>query len=196
MNTSTLASASPMASPEASPARPRADAPVLSYASGAAGWRVPRLGFLVGAAIAGFVLVGLFHHYFMDCGCPPARQSSLVTMIQSMRSQIALFKLQHDERLPGVFPLVRSGGPSEADAAMLWAQMTQFTDPDGRPSPTKTETCVFGPYFRSTPVNPMNGSTTIASKPARGVGFVYDFAGGAGTGKIWGVDESGALVSQ
>ena len=197
MNTPTPVSASPDPSPTASPVPPREDAPVLSYASGATGRRVPRVATVIGiGAIAGFVLVALFHHYFVDCGCPPARQSSLVTMIQSMRSQIALFKLQHDERLPGVFPLVRDGGPSDADAAMFWAQMTQFTDTSGHPNPTKTEACCFGPYFGSVPVNPMNGSTTIASKPASGVGFVYDFAGGAGSGKVWGVDESGALVSQ
>jgi hypothetical protein len=169
---------------------------VLPYASGASGRRAPRMAFVVGVPVAGIVLVALYLHYLNDCGCPPARQSSLVTMVQSMRSQIALFKLQHDERLPGAFPLVRSGGPSRADPAMFWAQMTQFTDPDGRPNPTKTETSCFGPYFQSTPVNPMNGSSTIATKPARGVGFVYDFAGGAGTGKIWGVDESGALIPQ
>ena len=46
------------------------------------------------------------------------------------------------------------------------------------------------------PVNPKNGSTTLASKPGRGVGFVYDFAGGAGSGKLWGVDEAGGLINQ
>jgi hypothetical protein len=171
------------------------DALVLSYASRPAGLRVPRLGFVVGfGVVAGFAFIAFFQ--FIDCGCLSARQGSHVTMIQSMRSQIALFKLQHDERLPGVFPLVRGGGPPEADPAMFWAQMTQFTDVNGNPSPTKTEACCFGPYFQSRPVNPMNASTTIASKPARGVGFVYDFAGGAGSGKIWGVDESGALMQQ
>jgi hypothetical protein len=170
---------------------------VLSYASGAAGRRFPRAAAVAGiGTVAGVVFLTLLNHYFIDCGCPPARQSSLVMMVQSMRSQIALFKLQHDERLPGAFPLVRGGGPTGADSAMFWAQMTQFTDPDGRPIPTKTEACSFGPYFQSTPVNPMNGSSTIAPKPARGVGFVYDYAGGAGSGKIWGVDESGALIPQ
>ena len=150
---------------------------------------------LVGlAVVAGFVLVVVYNQF--DCGCPPAKQSSLVTMVQSLRSQVALFKLQHDDRLPGVCPLVRSGGPRDADGATLWAQMTQFTDLDGNTSPTKTEACCYGPYIQSAPVNPMNGSNTIASAPARGAGFVYDFAGGAGSGKIWGVNESGALMQQ
>jgi hypothetical protein len=55
---------------------------------------------------------------------------------------------------------------------------------------------MYGPYLSSMYANPLNGSTTIASAPARGVGFVYDFAGGAGTGKVWGVDRSGAVIPQ
>src|SRR5688500_20176984 len=39
-----------------------------------------------------------------------AKQSSLVTQVQSMRSQIALFKLQHNDYLPGQATLVGSGG--------------------------------------------------------------------------------------
>ena len=35
-----------------------------------------------------------------------AKQSSLVTMVQSLRSQIALFKLQHNDYLPGQLALV------------------------------------------------------------------------------------------
>jgi hypothetical protein len=74
--------------------------------------------------------------------------------------------------------------------------MTQFTDVDGYTNPTKTPTFCYGPYFQSALVNPINGSKTIASTPSGGVGFVYDFAGGAGSGKVWGVDQSGALVQQ
>jgi hypothetical protein len=114
----------------------------------------------------------------------------------SLRSQVALFKEQHNDRLPGVCPLVASGGPSSANEATFWAQMTQFTDVDGYTSSTKTARYCYGPYLQSVPANRLNGSKTIASAPARGVGFVYDFAGGAGTGKVWGVDRSGALVLQ
>jgi hypothetical protein len=125
-----------------------------------------------------------------------AWQSTLVTTVQSLRSQVALFKLQHNDRLPGVCPLVTNGGPFNANQATFWAQLTQFTDDDGYTSPTKSARFCYGPYMQSIPVNPTNNSNTIASKPARGVGFVYDFAGGAGSGKVWSVDESGALMSQ
>ena len=118
----------------------------------------------------------------------------LITTVQSLRAQVALFKDQHNDRLSGVCPLVESGGPFNANKATFWAQMTQFTDVDGYTSPTKTPRYCYGPYFQSVRDNPLNGSKTIASAPARGVGFVYDFAGGAGSGKVWGVDPAGALI--
>src|SRR6185503_18332404 len=53
-----------------------------------------------------------------------AKQSSLVTMVQSLRSQIALFKLQHNDYLPGQLALVGSGGTF--DSTVFWDQLTQF----------------------------------------------------------------------
>jgi general secretion pathway protein G len=125
-----------------------------------------------------------------------AKQSALVTMVQSLRSQIALFKLQHNDRLPGVNPLVDSGGPADAVQATFWAQLTQFTDLAGAPVAAKDATHVYGPYMQSIPTNPLNNSQTIASAAAPGVGFVYDFAGGIGSGKVWGVDANGVLIAQ
>ena len=58
-----------------------------------------------------------------------AKQSSLVTQVQSMRSQIALFKLQHNDLLPGAAPLVGAGGTLVSDT--FWGQMTEFTADDG-----------------------------------------------------------------
>jgi hypothetical protein len=126
----------------------------------------------------------------------PSRSAELVTTVMCLRSQVMLFKLQHNDRLPGACPLVARGGPFSANQATFWAQLTQFTDRDGNTSPTKTSKCCYGPYLQSIPSNPLNGSTTIASTPAPGVGFVYDFAGGAGGGKISGVDKVGDLFDQ
>ena len=55
-----------------------------------------------------------------------AKQSSLVTMVQSLRSQIALFKLQHNDYLPGVSPLVGSSGTFSQTT--FWDQMSLFSD--------------------------------------------------------------------
>ena len=105
-----------------------------------------------------------------------------------------MFRLQHNGMLPGACPLVASGGPAGLDDGTFWAQMTQYSDLSGHTSPTKTERYCYGPYMQSE--NAMNGNRRIASAPGRGVGYVYDFAGGAGTGKVWGVDESGAVFAQ
>src|SRR4029450_2826158 len=81
-----------------------------------------------------------------------AKLSSLVTMVQSLRSQIALFKLQHNDRLPGANPVVDSGGTFVP--ATFWAQMTLFSDLAGGTVAAKDATHVYGPYMQSTPVNP------------------------------------------
>ena len=123
-----------------------------------------------------------------------AKQSSLVTMVQSLRSQIALFKLQHNDRLPGANPLVDTGGTF--DQTVFWNQITQFSDLNGGVAAAKDATHVYGPYMQSIPVNPLNNSSTVAAAAAAGVGFVYDYNGGIGSGKIWGVDSAGALIAQ
>ena len=123
-----------------------------------------------------------------------AKQSSLVTMVQSLRSQIALFKLQHSDMLPGANPLVDSGGTLAE--ATFWDQMTLFSDLAGATVAAKDATHVYGPYMQSKPVNPLNSSSTIAEAAAVGVGFVYDYNAGAGSGKLWGVDATGALINQ
>jgi general secretion pathway protein G len=113
-----------------------------------------------------------------------ARESSLQSTLQTLRSQIQLFKLQHGDTLPN---LVTS-----------WAPLTASTS-YGTPSQT------FGPYMQAAPVNPMNGdstvidgvvSTTSATAPAvSACGFVYDYNSGNGSGLIYGSDKSSTAVA-
>lgn len=121
-----------------------------------------------------------------------AKQSSLVTMVQSLRSQIALFKLQHNDYLPGCNPVSNT---TFAEAT-FWDQMTLFSDLAGGTQAAKDATHVYGPYMQSKPVNPLNSSSSVAAAAAVGVGFVYDYNAGAGSGKLWGVDATGALINQ
>jgi general secretion pathway protein G len=127
-----------------------------------------------------------------------AKQSSLVTMVQSLRSQIALFKLQHNDFLPGVAPLV--GTAATFDQAAFWNQMTLFSDVTGATNATKTVQFDKGPYMQSVPKNPLCPTTAANSDvfatvngAASGTvcGFVYDYQAGAGSGKIWGTDTDG-----
>ena len=127
-----------------------------------------------------------------------AKQSALVTMVQSMRSQIALFKLQHNDYLPGSAPL--NGAFS---GATFWNQMTLFSNVTGQTQATKDTTTGFdkGPYMQSIPKNPLCPTTTLASDvvaTANGTasttvcGFLYDYGtNGNGSGKIWGTDTDG-----
>ena len=120
-----------------------------------------------------------------------AKQSALVTMVQSLRSQIALYKLQHNDNLP--------------DLATSWNQLVQFTDLAGGTAAAKDATHVYGPYMQSIPKYPLvaaadastvaQGAVGSGAAPAN-CGFVYDYAANAGSGKIWGVDASGNYVQQ
>jgi general secretion pathway protein G len=111
-----------------------------------------------------------------------ARNSSLASTLQTLRSQIELYKLQHGDTLPN---LVSS-----------WAPFTGTTT-YGNPAQT------FGPYMQATPSNPENGFATVidstaspGSTVAAGTGFTYDYNSGNGTGEIYGTsDTAGATVA-
>jgi general secretion pathway protein G len=128
-----------------------------------------------------------------------AKSSSLVTMVQSLRSQIALFKLQHNDYLPGTAPL----NGATFDQATFWNQMTLFSDVTGATAAVKDTQYDKGPYMQSIPKNPLcpttaNNSDVVDGTDAAPVGtvcgFVYDYQAGAGSGKIWGTDTDGKTV--
>src|ERR1700735_189354 len=64
-----------------------------------------------------------------------ARESSLQSTLQTLRSQIQLFKLQHGDTLP--------------DLVTDWTPLTGSTSYG---NPTQN----YGPYMQAAPVNPMN----------------------------------------
>ncbi len=101
-----------------------------------------------------------------------ARVNSTHSLLQTIRAQIELYKLQHGDMWP-----TTSGNPVAAE--MSWTALTGVT-PYGNPSKN------FGPYLQQTPVNPLNGSSTIANAAASGVGFVLTTGG-----KFYAVDKNG-----
>jgi general secretion pathway protein G len=114
-----------------------------------------------------------------------ARESSLQSTLQTLRSQIQLYKLQHGDTLPD---LVTNWDPLIAS--------TQY----GTPQQT------YGPYMQAIPVNPMNGNATVldgtvatgaaaAPTAASACGFVYDYSGGTGSGLIYGTDSTGTTIA-
>src|ERR1041385_3789953 len=67
-----------------------------------------------------------------------ARESALLSQLQTLRSQIELYKLQHMDKLP--------------DLVTNWNPMTTKTDIDGGVAGALD----YGPYMQSAPTNPVN----------------------------------------
>ena len=110
-----------------------------------------------------------------------AKLSSLVTMVQSLRSQIALFKLQHNDMLPGAAPLKDTMG--SFTEATFWDQLTLFSKLDGTTAAANGSK-VNNAVFSATPA------------AGAGFGFIYDYNDGSGSGKVWGVDASDNMINQ
>jgi general secretion pathway protein G len=81
-----------------------------------------------------------------------AKTSSLCTDLQTMRSQIELYKIQHNDQLPG------SGGATFVQA------MTGQTDVAGA---VGTD---YGPYLQKIPTNQFNDDDTITENGTLGDG--------------------------
>jgi general secretion pathway protein G len=107
-----------------------------------------------------------------------ARKNSLTSQLQTIRSQIELYKLQHQDKLPDI----------NDGAGAKWNILTQKTTVLGAVSSTGS----FGPYLQADPVNPLNTKkgviqgTGAAAPTGADTGWVYDYGtGGNGTGKFW-----------
>jgi len=71
-----------------------------------------------------------------------AKFSSLCTDLHTLRSQIELYKIQHNGFQPSFVNFV--------------AQMTTYTDIDGNTAAAKSVVFYYGPYMRKVPVNQFN----------------------------------------
>ncbi len=72
------------------------------------------------------------------------RQSRVLSDLQTLRSQIELYKIQHKDALP----------PS-ASSAEFWTALTTRTDADGNAGGD------FGPYVQQPPVNPFAAGGSV-----------------------------------
>jgi general secretion pathway protein G len=109
-----------------------------------------------------------------------ARKNSLTSQLQTLRSQIELYKLQHLDNLPSVL----------VGTAPDWSQFTLKTNDQGT---TGTGTAFpFGPYLQADPKNPLNGSSTVKAIAADVNGgdasttTTHGFLINSSNGKIWG----------
>lgn len=94
-----------------------------------------------------------------------AKASSLVSQMQTIRSQLELYQVQHNGNYPTLAQLQAS-----------WGVMTSKTDVDG----TINASGAYGPYLQQAPKNPFtNSSTVVASGGAATDGWVYTETTGA-----------------
>ena len=149
-------------------------------------------GIAVGVVVCLAVVVGIVKFSpssaFGGDGVPtsgPKLEKARAT-IQSLNSQSALYRLQHNDTPPdlGRYP--------------NWEQFTQFTNNAGRPGPNKTMDLKYGPYLQYRPVNPFNELSNVVVMTGdlqpgmelpngQSAGFVVE----ARTGRFWLTSRSG-----
>jgi general secretion pathway protein G len=104
-----------------------------------------------------------------------ARVSNLMTNLQTIRSQLLLYKTQHKE----AYPAADTGDTGDT----FVAQMTQYTDADGSTNATPSSSYPYGPYLMSVPSNPVSGNnavviqqtgTTAFSAPSADAGWWFN----------------------
>lgn len=97
-----------------------------------------------------------------------ARVSSTTSQLQTLRSQVQLFKLQHNDTLPTLI------GTSPA----CWDQFLSKTNISGTVDTTAAG--VYGPYLETVPKNPLNGNADVAAvgSQASTTGWTFDTTNG------------------
>lgn len=75
--------------------------------------------------------------------------SSLQSSLQTMRSQISLFKIQHNDSAP--------------NADTFTNEMTLYTDINRGTAAAKDGTHIYGPYLQSVPRNPFTNGNTVGT---------------------------------
>jgi general secretion pathway protein G len=124
-----------------------------------------------------------------------AKTSSLVTDLQSVRSQIELYKVQHNDNLPGV----ANGTQHPSTGTDFVAAMTGYTTVLGVAT-TRDDPNGYGPYLQKVPMNQFVDSDYVECSPIDGAtpGVVDDGTQGwyfdQDTGKFWATDSADHLL--
>lgn len=122
-----------------------------------------------------------------------ARKSSLTSQLQTIRSQVELYKLQHRDQYP------------TADGTLTgtwdWSKMTTRTDENGVEFADGAPTGPFGPYLQAEPKNSLSGKAGMIASELADLAFKDDVAFGQDggwvittTGKIYASNKAGNKV--
>ena len=132
-----------------------------------------------------------------------ARKNSLTSQLQTIRSQLELYKLQHLDQLPTDLAAGGTGGNGSANGC--WTLMCEKTNADHTTtSPGNGLSCPFGPYLQAAPVNSLNsssevdvvsgttdyGSGGVTNGGSQSAGFILNTT----SGKIWATSAKGAYI--
>ena len=109
-----------------------------------------------------------------------SRDATLKDALRYVRTQITMYQSQHGDVPPG-YP---SGQLSSApDAATFIAEMTRYTDEQGRVSATQSDIYHLGPYLSEMPANPISSESAILvvagasmpePDPSQPYGWIYN----------------------
>jgi general secretion pathway protein G len=83
-----------------------------------------------------------------------AKESALKSDLQAIRSQIELYKIHHNDNLPG------TQATNDFETAMI-----NKTNQDGQTASQATDptTCIYGAYMQKLPINPFNDMSTVGT---------------------------------
>ena len=98
-----------------------------------------------------------------------ARANSTISQLQTLRSQIQLFKLQHNDSLPDL-------------VTNQWNQLLSTTNIAG--TVDSSAAGLYGPYLQTTPRNSLNNYSTVAAAAGANVGWIYGGTTGSTAGQI------------
>src|SRR5947208_3430778 len=156
--------------------------------------RIQRKGFTLVEILIVVIILGILAAIVIPqftSASQDARKNSLVSQLQTLRSQLELYKLQHLDQLPTTLI-----GSSPA-----WTQLTVKSDATGALGTTSA--FPFGPYLQADPVNPLNASIAVkvvgadvtpggasGCTTSSAEGFVINSA----NGKIWGTSSKFAHI--
>jgi general secretion pathway protein G len=87
-----------------------------------------------------------------------ARESNIMTNLQTIRGQLVLYKTQHFEAFPG-----KVGGETAADGSttVFAQQLCTYTNNVGALSAKPDAQHPLGPYIQSLPANPVSGLNAL-----------------------------------
>jgi general secretion pathway protein G len=103
-----------------------------------------------------------------------SRTGSLKAQLQTIRSAIGVYQLQHMDKLP--------------DLSTGWTPLLTQTTPQG----ASTGSPLYGPYLSTAPLNAVTGGTTISTAAGAGVDWLWT----ASTGTLVALDGQGNVFSE